>query len=172
MQQQVYTEEYLKVRDEVNHARKIMWLTFGGVFLGMLVLAVIKSRLWDNVAIDLIAYSFAIPSFYVLYRWVKADVTLEKMLPKKDYLQIQTNDKQFKKVKWIFGIFGIASGIVAFGVLITNFLYENQWIQFHVINYELVILMSLLSLMGNLGALQFVFALREQYLKVKEKERE
>lgn len=172
MQQQVYSDEYVKVRDGVNHARKVMWLTLGGLFLGMIILAAIKSFLWDSFVIDIIVYSFIIPACYVVYRWARATEMLEKILPKKDYLLIQTSDKQFKKVKWFFGILGIISLLSVFGIIVIQFLYDNQWIQFHVTDYAWIMLASLASFMGNIGALQFVYALREQYLKVKEKEQD
>lgn len=168
--QQGYTKEMLKVQDEVNHAQKVMLLTFSGLFLGMVMLGAIQSFLWDSIIIDIIVYSFIIPAGYVMLKWTKASDKLQKMFPKKEYLLIQTSEKHFKKINLFFGILGILSIIIILGLLIVQVLYDRNLIQFQVINYRWIILALLVGFIGNIGALLFAVELRQQYLKMKEKE--
>lgn len=172
MQKEIYSDEYTKAKNEAKCFKRLMIKSFIGLSTVIMLLAVVYQFVWNHVTVQVIAISLLIAETYIFIRYLKASDKLQKLTPKKDYLLLQTDEKQYKKVKIFFTMTTLCSLLFLVAILVIHVLYDNQWIQFHFVNYILLIFLSLLSSMGNLGALQFVYAMREQYLKVKEKERE
>jgi len=168
--QQTYTNDYLKIRDEYTHARKRMfWCLLAGLG-AMIVAAAIKNYLWDHWMMQAMMILVFIPGFIMVFRMLLIEDKLAKLTPKKDYLEFQENEKQYKNLCNLFYILSLISAFTALIVLIISAMHDYGWINFQVENFTLIVLFTGLSALTSLSSFKYVVALRKQYLKIKEKE--
>ena len=162
-----FSEEYLKLEIQHHHLHKKTTLSMIIMTISIFVFAGLITSVWDHWLIDVFAYSSSIPFFIYFIKTLIIEEKMKKMVPKREYIDIQENEKHFKRIIKLFEAL-IATSLISFIVLgVISFLHNHEWISYRVENWEPIAIFAILSFLGFVTAWNYAHHLRKQYLRVK-----
>lgn len=167
--QQAYPDDFLKVRGDFFHARKIMIWSLVIGFIGMVLAQAFIEYVWSHWSIQVLQYLLLAPWIYYTFKAFKLESKLVKITPKQEYLLVQRDEKEFKKARFVYSALAIIPMLVIITMMILDYLYQKNLSSIEVHHFFLIVFLSGMSAFGNAAAMMYLQKLRSVYLKSKEK---